>query len=110
MAALLLGLWVVRGPKYLIEFIVYHTTWKGEKLYKGSLLEKRKINVKKNRRARLLGAIGNHQKVACTNRDSSQKDIINYRFLTTETNLKALYIFGCLFTTSSVKLFVAVVR
>ena len=24
-------------------------------------------------------------------------DIINYRFLTTETNLKALYIFRCLF-------------
>ena len=33
-------------------------------------------------------------------------DIINYRSLTTETNLKALYIFRCLFTTSSVKLFV----
>ena len=33
-------------------------------------------------------------------------DIINYRFLTTETNLKALYIFCCLFTTSSVKLIV----
>ena len=33
-------------------------------------------------------------------------DMINYRFLTTETNLKALYIFRCLFTTSSVKLFV----
>ena len=32
--------------------------------------------------------------------------LINYRFLTTETNLKALYIFRCLFTTSSVKLFV----
>ena len=30
----------------------------------------------------------------------------NYRFLTTETNLKALHIFRCLFTTSSVKLFV----
>ena len=32
-------------------------------------------------------------------------DIKYYRFLTTETNLKALYIFRCLFTTSSVKLF-----
>ena len=32
--------------------------------------------------------------------------IISYRFLTTETNLKALYIFRCLVTTSSVKLFV----
>ena len=37
-------------------------------------------------------------------------DIINYRFLTTETNLKALYIFRCLFTTSSVKLFVWMYR
>ena len=37
-------------------------------------------------------------------------DIINYRFLTTETNLKALYIFRCLFTTSSVKLFVVNVQ
>ena len=37
---------------------------------------------------------------------SSFWDMINYRFLTTETNLKALYIFCCLFTTSSVKLFV----
>ena len=36
--------------------------------------------------------------------------IINYRFLTTETNLKALYIFCCLFTTSSVKLFVVNVQ
>ena len=34
------------------------------------------------------------------------KDLINYRFLATETNLKALYIFRCFFTTSSVKLFV----
>ena len=33
-------------------------------------------------------------------------NVINYRFLTTETNLKASYIFCCLFTTSSVKLFV----
>ena len=33
-------------------------------------------------------------------------DVINYRFLTTETNLKASYIFRYLFTTSSVKLFV----
>ena len=31
---------------------------------------------------------------------------MNYRFLTTETNLKASYIFRCLFTASSVKLFV----
>ena len=31
---------------------------------------------------------------------------INYRFLTTETNLKSSYIFHCLFTTSSVKLLV----
>ena len=37
-------------------------------------------------------------------------DIINYRFLTTETNLKALCIFRCLFTTSSVKLFVVNVQ
>ena len=37
-------------------------------------------------------------------------DIINYRFLTTETNLKALYIFCCVFTTSSVKLFVVNVQ
>ena len=36
--------------------------------------------------------------------------VINYRFLTTETNLKALYIFRCLFTTSSVKLFVVTVQ
>ena len=36
--------------------------------------------------------------------------IINYRFLTTETNLKTLYIFHCLFTTSSVKLFVVNVQ
>ena len=36
---------------------------------------------------------------------ASTSGIINYRFLTTETNLKALYIFHCLFTTSSVKLF-----
>ena len=55
MAALLLGLWVVRGPKHLIEFIVYHTTWKGEKLYKGSLLEKRKINVKKKQKGETFG-------------------------------------------------------
>ena len=34
----------------------------------------------------------------------------NYRFLTTETNLKALYIFRCLFTTSSVKLFIVNVQ
>ena len=31
--------------------------------------------------------------------------IMNYRFLTTETNSKALYIFRCSVTTSSVKLF-----
>ena len=32
--------------------------------------------------------------------------MINYRCLTTKTNLKALHIFHCFFTTSSVKLFV----
>ena len=32
--------------------------------------------------------------------------MINYRFLTTETSLRALYLYHCLFTTSSVKLFV----
>jgi hypothetical protein len=36
--------------------------------------------------------------------------VMNHRFLTTETNLKALYIFRCLFTTSSVKLFVVNVQ
>ena len=36
--------------------------------------------------------------------------IINYRFLTTETNLTALYIFRCLFSTSSVKLFLVNVQ
>ena len=36
--------------------------------------------------------------------------MINYRFLTTETNLKTLYIFRCLFTTSSVNLFVVNVQ
>ena len=36
--------------------------------------------------------------------------IINYRFLTTETNLKDLYIFCCFFTTSSVKLFLVNVQ
>ena len=36
--------------------------------------------------------------------------IINYRFLTMEANLKALYIFRCFFTTSSVKLFVVNVK
>ena len=36
--------------------------------------------------------------------------VMNYRFLTTEINLKALYIFRCLFTTSSVKLFVVTVQ
>ena len=41
---------------------------------------------------------------------SKTSDIMNYRFLTTETNLKALYIFRCLFTTSSVKLFVVNVQ
>ena len=35
---------------------------------------------------------------------------LKYRFLTTETNSKALYIFRCLFTTSSVKLFVVNVQ
>ena len=57
-----------------------------------------------------MGAICNHQKVACTDTDSSQKDIINYRFLTKETNLKASYIFHCLFQTSSEKLFVVNVQ
>ena len=33
-------------------------------------------------------------------------DIMNYRILTTETNLKAWYVFHSYFTTSSVKLFV----
>ena len=33
------------------------------------------------------------------------QDVINYRLLTTETNLKVSFIFRCLFTTSSVKLF-----
>ena len=37
-------------------------------------------------------------------------DIINFRFLTTDINLKALYIFRCFFTTSSVKLFVVNVQ
>ena len=37
-------------------------------------------------------------------------NIMNYRFLTTEKNLKALYIFRCFFTTSSVKLFVVTVQ
>ena len=37
-------------------------------------------------------------------------DVINYGFLTTETNLEALYIFLRLFTTSSVKLFVVNVQ
>jgi hypothetical protein len=36
--------------------------------------------------------------------------IINYGFLTTETNLKALYVFRCYFTTSSVKLFEVTVK
>ena len=36
--------------------------------------------------------------------------IINYGFLTTETNLKALYIFHCFLTTSSVKLLVVTVQ
>ena len=35
---------------------------------------------------------------------------MNYRFLTTETNLKALYIFRCLVTTSTVKLFLVTVQ
>ena len=33
------------------------------------------------------------------------QDVISYRLLTTETNLKVSFIFRCLFTTSSVKLF-----
>ena len=39
-------------------------------------------------------------------------DIINYRFLTTETNIHKsfIYIFRCFFTTSSVKLFVVTVQ
>jgi hypothetical protein len=43
-------------------------------------------------------------------RGSKLKGIIDYRFLATETNSKALYIFRCLFTTSSVKLFVVTVQ
>ena len=43
-------------------------------------------------------------------RTSGGPPVMNYRFLTTETNLKALYIFSCLFTTSSVKLFVVNVQ
>ena len=35
---------------------------------------------------------------------------MNYRFLPTETNSKALYIFCCFNTTSSVKLFVVTVQ
>ena len=35
---------------------------------------------------------------------------MNYRFLTTETNSKASYIFSCFFTTSSVKQFVVTVQ
>ena len=41
---------------------------------------------------------------------NNRVNIINYRFLTTETKVKALYIFCCLFTTSSVKLFVVIVQ
>jgi hypothetical protein len=37
-------------------------------------------------------------------------DMTNYRFLKTETNSKALYIFHCFFTTSSVKLFVVAIQ
>ena len=33
------------------------------------------------------------------------QDVISYRLLTTETNLKVSFIFRCLFTTSSVKVF-----
>ena len=36
--------------------------------------------------------------------------IMNYRFSTTETNLKALYIFHCFLTTSSVNLFLVTVK
>ena len=43
-------------------------------------------------------------------RISYQGSIIHYITLITETNLKALYIFRCLFTTSSVKLFVVTVQ
>ena len=41
---------------------------------------------------------------------SESSGIMNYRFLTTKTNSKALYIFCCCFTTSSVKLFVVTVQ
>ena len=37
-------------------------------------------------------------------------DLINYRFLTTEIDLKALYIFCCFITTLSVKLFVVTLQ
>ena len=37
-------------------------------------------------------------------------DLINYRFLTTEIDLKALYIFRCFITTLSVKLFVVTLQ
>ena len=37
-------------------------------------------------------------------------DLINYRFLTTEIDLKALYIFRCYITTLSVKLFVVTLQ
>ena len=39
-----------------------------------------------------------------------EQDVVNYRFLTTETNSKALYIFPYFNTTSSVKLFVVTVQ
>ena len=39
-----------------------------------------------------------------------EEEVVNYRFLTTETNSKALYIFPYFNTTSSVKLFVVTVQ
>jgi hypothetical protein len=42
--------------------------------------------------------------------DNDLGNIITYRFLKTETNLKALYIFRCFFTTSPVKLFKVTVQ
>ena len=44
------------------------------------------------------------------NFNSGYLDVTNYRFPTTETNLKALYIFCCFNTTLSVKLFVVTVQ
>ena len=44
------------------------------------------------------------------NFNSGYLDVMNYRFPTTETNLKALYIFCCFNTTLSVNLFVVTVQ